>query len=289
MSVAKNRNFAFILYPESLPKDWLVQLETLGVPMAISPLHDKDKMEKKNNDTIRKQAERQAEKDIKAQIFFTDEAKKQEYDRLKKYYLDEITKQQQNLPEFKKAHYHVLYVNHNPVTADSVVRKLRRKLGNDAVSHVEIVDNIENYHLYLTHESADAKAHNKHVYNSKDIKYLNGFDISRYITIDKEQKQELFVALVELVYEKNIMNMNQLLTIIKEHGTDIGIESVRELISITDGNGWLLKMVLDGNYQEQKLAFDRQTEELEKERAGLCELHKKLEARIKEIEKIRKN
>lgn len=44
---AKDRFFTFLLYPESLPEDWLMKLELLGVPMAISPLHDKDKAEVK--------------------------------------------------------------------------------------------------------------------------------------------------------------------------------------------------------------------------------------------------
>ena len=39
----KGRFFTFLLYPESLPEDWELQLEMLGAPMAISPIHDKDK------------------------------------------------------------------------------------------------------------------------------------------------------------------------------------------------------------------------------------------------------
>lgn len=41
-SKEKSRYFTFLLYPESVPEDWLTKLETLDVPMAISPLHDKD-------------------------------------------------------------------------------------------------------------------------------------------------------------------------------------------------------------------------------------------------------
>lgn len=42
MSKDKSRYFTFLLYPESIPKDWELRLESIGVPMAISPLHDKD-------------------------------------------------------------------------------------------------------------------------------------------------------------------------------------------------------------------------------------------------------
>jgi len=43
MSKEKARYFTFLLYPESIPMDWKRQLELIGVPIAISPLHDKDK------------------------------------------------------------------------------------------------------------------------------------------------------------------------------------------------------------------------------------------------------
>lgn len=42
MAKDKARYFTFLLYPESIPEDWQMRLETVGVPMAISPLHDKD-------------------------------------------------------------------------------------------------------------------------------------------------------------------------------------------------------------------------------------------------------
>lgn len=38
----KKRNWAFVLYPESAPSDWIEQLQQTGLQVAISPLHDKD-------------------------------------------------------------------------------------------------------------------------------------------------------------------------------------------------------------------------------------------------------
>lgn len=38
----KGRQFTFLLYPENLPKDWETRLRELDIPIAISPLHDKD-------------------------------------------------------------------------------------------------------------------------------------------------------------------------------------------------------------------------------------------------------
>lgn len=38
----RKRNWAFVAYPESLPKNWQEILTQTGLPVAISPLHDKD-------------------------------------------------------------------------------------------------------------------------------------------------------------------------------------------------------------------------------------------------------
>ncbi|WP_312609620.1 Rep family protein, partial [Mammaliicoccus sciuri] len=46
--ITKARNFTFIIYPESIPEDWQSLLEKIDIPMAISPLHDKDETERKD-------------------------------------------------------------------------------------------------------------------------------------------------------------------------------------------------------------------------------------------------
>lgn len=38
----KKRNWGAVIYPESLPKNWLDILVETGLQIAISPLHDKD-------------------------------------------------------------------------------------------------------------------------------------------------------------------------------------------------------------------------------------------------------
>ena len=40
--LVKKRNWAFVLYPESAPSDWVEQLQSTGLQCEISPLHDKD-------------------------------------------------------------------------------------------------------------------------------------------------------------------------------------------------------------------------------------------------------
>ncbi len=38
----KGRNWAFVVYPDSLPSNWEEVIIETGLPMAFSPLHDKD-------------------------------------------------------------------------------------------------------------------------------------------------------------------------------------------------------------------------------------------------------
>lgn len=38
----KNRNWTFLVYPDSAPTNWFEILQESGLPFAISPLHDKD-------------------------------------------------------------------------------------------------------------------------------------------------------------------------------------------------------------------------------------------------------
>lgn len=42
MTIIKKRNWAFVVYPESLPSDWIDKLKLKGTSCAISPLHDRD-------------------------------------------------------------------------------------------------------------------------------------------------------------------------------------------------------------------------------------------------------
>lgn len=219
MAKAKARNFAFILYPESLPKDWKEKLESTDIPMAVSPLHDKD------------------EREIKPQSAFPGE---------------EIPHE-----KYKKPHYHVMYCAPNPVTVDGVRNKIKRKLGDNTISHVEIVDGVESYYKYLTHESKDAIKKKKTKYDKKDLIHLNNFDIDRYITLDDVQKKEMFNAITGAIRAHGLMNIFDLSDYVEEHGAAIGIPSIDVMNDIIAPKTGLLRMYFDGAYQRRK----QQTEE----------------------------
>lgn len=155
MAKEKARYFTFLLYPDSIPEDWEMKLELIGVPIAVSPLHDKDLS------------------NVEGQLY-------------------------------KKAHYHVIYVAKNPVTADSVRVRIKRALGEQSVALVQIVLNIENMYLYLTHESKDAIEKKKHKYDKADIKHINNFDIDRYVTLDAEQKDDILDEVCNIIADHRL-------------------------------------------------------------------------------------
>ena len=196
----KARYFTFIIYPESIPEDWEDRLTSLGLAMAVSPLHDKDKSE------------------VEGQ-------------------------------EFKKAHYHVLYVARNPVTTESVRKKIKRTLGDKSLSHIEIVDNVEHVYLYLTHESKDAIKKNKYKYAKKDIKFINDFDIDRYVFLDENEKRELKNKLLNIVQEKHLVNVIDLMGYLQKYGSEHGITNMSDVYDVVTSSPGVFRLWFEGNYQ----------------------------------------
>lgn len=226
----KARYFSFIIYPESIPSDWQECLEKLGLAMAVSPLHDCD--EKKDKAT---------------------------WDNNNDLII--------NGKHYKKPHYHVLYIAKNPVTTESVRNKIKRALGVKAVSHIEIVDSVENTFKYLTHESKDAVAKNKHVYAKTDIVYLNDFDIDRYIVLDENQKRELKNLLLNIIRKEHLVNVIHLLDFIEVHGAEHGVQNMCDVNDVITANSGGFRLYFDANYQmgyryNRKPKIDKETGEI---------------------------
>lgn len=214
-SLPKYRNWTFIIYPESIPEDFESRLEKLGVPIAISPLHDMDETERK---------------------------------------FEDLTEEQQKIIKsggkvYKKAHRHVLYIAKNPVTADSVRNKIKRALGDKALSHVEVVDSVENIYQYLTHESSDAIKKNKHKYDKKDIIHINDFDIDRYVFLDESAKRELKNNLLNLIRHEKLVNVADLFGWIELHGDTVGITNIKDVNDVVTTYPSAFRLWFDGNYQ----------------------------------------
>ena len=221
MAKDKARYFTFLLYPESIPKDWEMKLESIGIPIAISPLHDKD--------------------------------------------LSDVEGQ-----KYKKAHYHVIYIAKNPVTADSVRKRLQRTLGDKSIAMVQIViQSIENIYLYLTHESKDAIAKNKVKYSKKDVKLLNNFDIDRYVTLDVEDKDDMLNDVCDLIDEHSLANMRELRRFVKVRGSDYNLPSMKTINAVLRAHTGLIRLYFDAVYQERRygrgdIEIDADTGEIKK-------------------------
>ncbi|MGP5093503.1 replication protein [Staphylococcus equorum] len=217
MATDKARYFTFLLYPESIPENWKMQLELIGIPMAISPLHDRDKS------------------NVKGQ-------------------------------EYKKAHYHVIYVAANPVTSHSVRMRIQRALGKESVAKVQIIkQSMENIYLYLTHESKDAIAKNKYKYDKKDIKLLNNFDIERYVVLDVEDKDEMLNDVCDMIDDHGLANIRELRRFVKEHGTEYNLPSMKIINSVLRSHTGLIRLYFDAVYQERKYGrnyIDKNTGEI---------------------------
>lgn len=241
MAKEKARYFTFLLYPESIPSDWELKLETLGVPIAVSPLHDKDKS------------------DVKGE-------------------------------KYKKPHYHVIYVAKNPVTADSVRKKIKQLLGEKSLALVQVILNIENMYLYLTHESKDAIAKEKHVYDKADIKFINNFDISRYVSLDVEEKEEIFELVCELIEEFYIPNILELRKFVNESGSEYGLD-LKKVNKAIANKVAMLRLYFDGAYQQRMALKSREEEEgeirkLADDLAAEKLENKGLKTRIDQLEKM---
>ncbi|WP_204171962.1 MULTISPECIES: replication protein [unclassified Staphylococcus] len=211
----KARNFMFILYPESMPDNWEECMEKIGVPMAVSPLHDSDVSE------------------LQYESMLTEDKKIIDNGGI----------------VYKKPHYHVIYIAKNPVTIESVRNKVKRHLGNSSVSHIEIIDNIESMYKYLTHESKDAIKKKKHKYDSDDIKFINDFDIERYVFLDENEKRSLKNQLLTIVRDEHLVNVIDLLGYLELNGNAHGINNMNDVQDVIGSFPGAFRLWFEGNYQ----------------------------------------
>ena len=239
----KARHFTFLIYPESAPEGWVSKLEAIGLPMAISPLHDQDK--KENHVRVRARTQREITRETALRNLKND-GETEKYERLLKEHEAEKAEKESL---YKKAHYHVVYVAKNAVTPTSVRKRIQRALGNQAVAMVQIVDNIQGMYLYLTHESKDAIEKKKHKYDKADIKHLNNFDIDRYIVLDRADKEDMLKRMRKMIVEQGLCNIIEMDRYVMDNGGEYGINNDGAYQTIIKENAGLLRLYFDGNYQ----------------------------------------
>lgn len=177
----KGRVFTFLLYPDSAGtlEDIVALLtDNQDFPVAISPLHDKDKAEGEQA---------------------TDKAYLEQY------------------KGFKKPHYHGIIVSNSPLTAGAIRKRLQNVLGDKAVGQVQISHSVKGTYEYLTHESVDAIRKKKHVYPKEDIVHINNFDIARYVTVSADERKQNMNILIDLICTYKLCNVIQLRDYVVTH------------------------------------------------------------------------
>ena len=176
------------------------------------------------------------------------------------------SKKLETKPIYKKPHYHLIYIAKNPVTAQAVRNKFKKLLGDSAINKVQIIaSSVRNTYAYLTHESVDAVAKKKHVYDKDDIQIINNFDVDRYDELDSADKKELFYTVIDIIKENNIPNMMDLEIFIDENGEDYDIDS-KKLRTVIETKTGILRLYFDGVFQRDRRKKEEEREKLEKER-----------------------
>lgn len=218
---AKAWNFTFLLYPDSAPENFIDLLtEKQDFPIAVSPLHNQDPIE--NPDKVDRET-------------------------LEKY------------NGMKKPHYHCIIRANGPLTAGAIRKRLQNSLGRpEAVGMVQICHNVKGAYEYLTHESIDAKRKKKHVYPKEDIKIINDYDITRYVTISADERKQNYRIVCDLICAYQLCNVIDLRLFI-EANPDCGIEW-DAASDVIEHRSSVLRLYFDGAYQT------RQREEEERRR-----------------------
>jgi len=103
----------------------------------------------------------------------------------------------------KKAHWHVILAWDGPVTKVAA-KKLADKI--NAPQPVKL-ESVRGAYRYFTHlDNPD-----KYQYDEKDIKLFNGFDVSAYISLTKEEKYEAVLKIKDIIKRDKITEYIDLL------------------------------------------------------------------------------
>uniref|UniRef100_UPI00403F87E8 Rep family protein n=1 Tax=Candidatus Enterococcus willemsii TaxID=1857215 RepID=UPI00403F87E8 len=124
---------------------------------------------------------------------------------------------------------------------------------------------VDYYFQYLTHESSDAINKNKHKYDKKDIRYINDFDIDRYVTLDESQKRELKNQLLQIIRKKHLVNVLHLLDFLEKNGSEYGITNLNDVNDVVTSNASGFRLYFDANYQDgfkRERKINRETGEI---------------------------
>lgn len=110
--------------------------------------------------------------------------------------------------ELKKEHWHVILSWDGP-QRQSAANSIANMLNSPLPIKLE---SVRGAYRYFTHKDNPEK----YQYNESDIKVFNGFDISNYVALTKEEKYEAISKIKKLIINENIVEYIDLLSILEE-------------------------------------------------------------------------
>jgi len=110
--------------------------------------------------------------------------------------------------EIKKAHWHVI------LSWDGPQRPTAAKKIADMVNAPNPVrlESVRGAYRYFTHRDNPEK----YQYDNEEVKVFNGFDISSYIAVTKEEKYEAVSKIIKIIKERNFTEYLELLSALME-------------------------------------------------------------------------
>jgi hypothetical protein len=118
--------------------------------------------------------------------------------------------------EQKKAHYHVIVTYDGP-TSFEVVKRLTDTLKQP---NPQPLEQMRGYYRYLTHKDNPEKAQ----YSDKDIRAINGFNISDYVEVTKSEVVKIKQNLQQLIREKEITEYADLMDYLLDNDCSLEYE-----------------------------------------------------------------
>lgn len=109
--------------------------------------------------------------------------------------------------EMKKEHWHVILIWDGPVTQNAAMKVAEKVNAPQPVK----LESVRGAYRYFTHMDNPEK----YQYDEKDIKLFNGFDISSYVSLTKEEKYEAIGKIMDIINENGITEYIDLLNILR--------------------------------------------------------------------------
>lgn len=79
--------------------------------------------------------------------------------------------------------------------------------------------------------------------------FINDFDIDRYVTLDEHEKKSLKLLLLDIVVKHHLVNVVDLVSFLKIHGEEYGIQNLNDANEIISANPGAFRLWFEGNYQ----------------------------------------